>query len=137
VSPTGDPVSVELGGERAVVFFLTSSCYGCQAIWDGFAARARGDGPPERVARRSSQGPGRLGEATVVLVTPSPSTESSRRVAVLAPVGVETVMSSEAWHAYGVTAAPSYVTVAGGLVVAEGPAPSRWAQVEALLRGGR
>jgi hypothetical protein len=47
---------------------------------------------------------------------------------------MDVLMSSEAWHAYGVTAAPWYVVVAGGTVVAEGPAPSSWRKVEALLR---
>jgi hypothetical protein len=137
VSPTGAPVSVGLSGERAVVLFLTSSCYGCRAIWDGFAARAQEAGPPEGVAPSSSPTPGKPDNAIVVLVTPSPSTESARRVAALAPGGVEIVMSSEAWHAYGVTAAPSYVAVAGGRVVAQGAAPARWAEVEVLLRGDR
>jgi hypothetical protein len=42
-------------------------------------------------------------------------------------------MSSDAWHAYGVTAAPWYVVVANGALVAEGPAPPRWQEVENLL----
>jgi hypothetical protein len=54
-------------------------------------------------------------------------------VAALAPAGADVLMSSEAWHACGVTAAPWYVVVAGGVVVAEGPAPASWKKVEALL----
>jgi hypothetical protein len=67
-------------------------------------------------------------------VTPSPSTESAKQVDALAPAGMEVLMSSEAWHAFSITAAPWYVVVAGGTVVAEGPAPSSWKKVEALLR---
>jgi hypothetical protein len=46
---------------------------------------------------------------------------------------MEVLMSSEAWHAFGVTGAPWYVVVAGGVVVAEGRAPASWRKVEALL----
>jgi hypothetical protein len=82
--------------------FLTSSCRSCQPLWTGT--------PPDRT----------------VLVTPSPSTESRRRVSQLARSEPVVVMSSEAWHAYGVRRAPWLVTVEHGLIAVDGPAPARW-----------
>jgi hypothetical protein len=72
-------------------------------------------------------------DARLLLVTPSLTTESGRDVAALAPEGTEVLMSSEAWHAFGITAAPWFVVVAGGLVVNGGPAPASWDQVRARL----
>jgi hypothetical protein len=101
-APDGAPataaVSVDWAGH---LFFLTSSCYGCRAVWDSLAHR--------EVA------------GAVVVVTPSPSTESASEVAKLAPGGVRVVMSSEGWHAYGVTGAPWVVEIADGVVVGDGP----------------
>jgi hypothetical protein len=114
--PDGTSVEVAMDGRRVVLFFLTSSCYGCRALWDGFAARPR---RPE--------------DASVVLVTPSASTESAKKVVELDPGGLAVVMSSDAWHTYGVTSAPWCIVVAGGVVVADGTAPASWNDVEALL----
>jgi hypothetical protein len=147
VDPGGAPLEVAVGEQRTVFFFLTSSCYGCRAIWDGFGTRGlnqvaagRGTagapddlGPPAGARSRSSAG---TADAPAILVTPSPSTESAKQVAALAPPGIEVLMSSETWHTYGVTAAPWYVVVAGGVVVAEGPAPASWRKVKALLKSG-
>jgi hypothetical protein len=120
-SPDGTPVDVDVdvGGTRLVLLFLTSSCFGCRAIWAGLAAS--GGPPPEG------------GTSRVVVVTPSPSTESARTVAGLAPLRIPVLMSSEAWHAYGVTRAPWCVVVAGGEVVMDSPAPATWAELAALL----
>jgi hypothetical protein len=100
----------------SLLFFLTSSCYGCRPLWEGFASH------------RNESRRGR-----VVLVTPSPSTESARAIGELAPGGVDVVMSSDAWHAYGVTKAPWFVKVAGGVVVEDRPAPGTWEEVSALI----
>jgi len=108
-----------MAGAWVVVLFLTSSCYGCRVLWDGMARQS----PKTSPAR---------GMPPVVVVTPSPSTESARTVAGLAPEGLTVVMSSDAWHAYGVTRAPWCVVVAGGVVVADGPAPPTWDGVETL-----
>jgi hypothetical protein len=118
--PTGAPLHTAMDSEWAVLFFLTGSCYGCQAIWEGLAAS-----PLDATGR------------IVVLVTPSPATESARKIGELAPPGVPVIMSSQAWHDYGVTGAPWCVVVAGGVVVAHDPAPDTWPGVEALLRPGR
>ena len=108
-------MEVALKDRRLVLLFLTSSCSGCRPLWDG-ARTQWTDG--------------------VLLVTPSPSTESAKDVARLAPAGGEVVMSSEAWHAFGVTAAPWFAVVADGLIAAEGAAPATWEQVAALASGG-
>ena len=100
------PCEVVLGSGRTVLLFLTSSCYGCRPLWDSLED---GERPVD--------------DARLVLVTPSPSTESARDVAALAPDGTEVLMSSEAWHAFGVTAAPWFVVVAGGFVGPRVPRP--------------
>jgi hypothetical protein len=116
-SPAGAPLQVTLGNQRTVLFFLTSSCYGCRPLWQELGGAPAG----------AFQG------ARLILVTPSPSTESARDVVALASPGLEVLMSSEAWHAFGVTAAPWFAVVAEGLIAAEGPAPAGPNQVEALL----
>jgi hypothetical protein len=108
-------MEVALQGGGRVVLFLTSSCDGCRPLWKGAAHQ--------------------VGER-VVLVTPSPSTESARDVASLASATGDVLMSSEAWHAFGVTAAPWFAVVVDGYIAAEGPAPATWAQVEALAGAG-
>ena len=82
-TPSGAPVRVVLGSGRTVLLFLTSSCYGCRPLWDSLRTGETVD------------------DARLVLVTPSLTTESSRDVAALAPEGTEVLMSSEAWHAFG------------------------------------
>jgi hypothetical protein len=100
-------LSVQVSTGRTALLFLTSSCQPCQPFWTGT--------PP----------PGS------VLVTPSPATESRRRVAELARAGQVVVMSSEAWHAYDVRRAPWLVMVEDGRVVSDAPAPPDWESVGA------
>jgi hypothetical protein len=117
-SPPGDAeaeITID-SGRLLLLFFLTSSCYGCRPLWEGF-----GSWRDEAVGGR------------VVLVTPSPSTEDARAVGELAPARVSVVMSSDAWHAYGVTSAPWFVKVAGGVVVEDRPAPATWNDLSALI----
>jgi hypothetical protein len=109
VTPDGSPVQVTMDGLRAELYFLTSSCYGCRVLWEAFSARPR-----------------RPTEPALVVITPSPETESAREVQALAPPHVPVVMSSEAWHANAVTRAPWRIVVADGVVVADGPAPVTW-----------
>jgi hypothetical protein len=116
-TPDGAEAEIVLDGAGSVaLFFLTSSCYGCRPLWAGFASRW----DPSTHGR-------------VVLVTPSPSTESARAVGELAPGGLDVVMSSDAWHAYQVTAAPWFVALGGGLVVEDRPAPTTWESVTELV----
>jgi len=123
-TPDGAPTEMALDGPPVALLFLTSSCYGCQVLWEGIATSVRPVGDPTV-------------HPSIVVVTPSASTESARRIAALASGAVEVVMSSDSWHAYDVTKAPWYVMVAGGLVVADGPAPSTWDRVETLVGRGR
>jgi hypothetical protein len=53
-------------------------------------------------------------------------------VAQLARPGQVVVMSSEAWHAYGVRRAPWLVIVEDGEVVVDAPAPAGWDHVGRL-----
>ena len=96
VDPHGRAASVDPEGRT--LYFLTSSCQPCRAVW----ATLTGD--------------------EVVVVTPDPSTENRARVAELAPAGVTVVMSSDTWFAYSAGPAPWKVTVSAGVVATEGPA---------------
>ena len=115
-APDGHPIAVAVDRQSLVLLFLTSSCFDCRVLWEGMAASAHPLPGPEVAPR-------------VVVVTPSPSTESARQVAALASEGTEVVMSSDAWHAYGVTGAPWCVAVADGVVAADGPAPTTWTEL--------
>lgn len=92
VTPDSGKIALETPGSDLDLLFLTSDCRECKRCW-------------------AQAGP------TDVIVTPDPATDSRRSVAKLAPVGVTVVMSSEAWHSYGVTKAPWRVRVRGGEIV--------------------
>ncbi len=94
-APEGSPVRVDVARGRRVVWFMTSSCRPCLDVWPVLRS---GD----------------------VVVTPSPSTESSRKVASLAPDGVTVVMSSDVWFAFGPGPAPWRVVLQDGEVVEAG-----------------
>jgi hypothetical protein len=98
-SPDGSPVRVDLSGTDQVVYLMTSSCKPCLGIWP---ALREGD----------------------VAVTPSPSTESTRKVKELAPEGVTVVMSSDLWFALRPGPAPWRVRLVDGVVVESGSALS-------------
>lgn len=99
--------------------FLSSGCSTCLDFWRAFGTDA------------VRQVPGR--DARVVVITRSPAEESPAEVAALAPEGVTTVMSSQAWDDYDVPVAPYFLLVDGRHgVVGEG-ASSSWAQVVDLL----
>ncbi len=106
-APDGAPIELAMAGRTAILVFLTSTCRECRPVWQGGTAA---------VAAGARGAPGET-----VLITPDPSTESRRSVAALAPADLTTVMSSAAWHAYGVTGAPWVVTVAGGVVTGSRP----------------
>lgn len=94
-SPAGEAVRVELAEGRTVLWFLTSSCRPCRAVWPTL----------------------RPGD---VAVTPGPSTESRRKVAALAPEGVPVLMSSDVWFAFRPGPAPWRVVVIDGVVAESG-----------------
>lgn len=92
VAPGGGDVALDVSRGRRVVYLMTSSCRPCMSVWPTL-----GDGD--------------------VAVTPSPSTESRRKVADLAPPGVVVVMSTDAWFALQPGPAPWRVTLVDGEVV--------------------
>lgn len=104
----------------AALLFLTTSCLDCRLVWTALAAT-----------------PGQPTDSTVVIVTPSASTENARAVAALAPPHVPVLMASEVWPAYAVTGAPWCVVVVDGAVVHDGAAPTDADELRALLGAGR
>jgi hypothetical protein len=92
--------------------FLTSGCAPCAPFWSTLDPVVEG--------------------RSVVIITPSPSTESRRAVAALARPELTVVMASEVWHAYGVTAASWVVLVDRGSIAAEGKV-ANWAGLRAML----
>lgn len=81
------------------LLFLTSDCTECRETW-------------RRVATQP--------DASTVVVTPGPETESARRIKDLSgpdPSPLRVVMSSETWHAYRVTKAPWVIHIEAGKVV--------------------
>jgi hypothetical protein len=120
MDPRGRSVHVAVVGtdRLTLVAFLSSGCLSCRGFWERF-----GD-PATEVP----------GGARVVVVTKGPEAESESLVRQLAPPTVTTVLSSEAWDAYGVPVAPYFVLVDGaaGRVVGEGAA-TQWEQVRNLM----
>lgn len=121
-SPRGESVAVGVLGTDTdtLVAFLSSGCLTCSNFWTAFSQ------------------PGLVvpGGARLVVVTKGPGEESESSVARLAPADVPTVMSTEAWHDYGVPVAPYFIYVrSSGEVSGEGAA-SNWTQVEALITRG-
>ena len=108
-------MQVVLEAGPTVLLFLTTNCFGCRPLWDGLRAGET------------------LDDSRLVLVTPSLTTESGRDVAALTPEGRQVLMSTETWHAFGITAAPWFVVVTEGRVAAGGAAPAGWDQVRAQL----
>lgn len=102
-----------------VVAFLSSGCLTCQKFWDAF---------------RKPRKLGLPGNTRLVVVTKGPDAESMSAVAKLAPPGIPTIMSSEAFADYDVPGSPYFVYVHGptGRVRGEGTGPD-WDQVSSLL----
>jgi hypothetical protein len=100
--------------------FLSSGCGTCADFWRAFDEGA------------ATSLPGR--DTRLVVVTKGPEAESLSEVRRLAPSGVTTIMSSDAYTDYGVPASPYVVLVDGpsGRVIGEGAAAT-WAQVANLL----
>ena len=109
------------GVEHATLLaFLSTGCGTCGTFWEALSA-PKGPAVPGRDTR-------------VVIVTNGTEAESEAAVADLAPAGIVTVMSSEAWDDYGVPVSPYFLLVDGpsGHVVGEGSGTS-WDQVLDLL----
>jgi hypothetical protein len=119
--PAGGAAQVALTGTAGTTLlaFLSTGCSTCQDFWRAFST-AEVDQVP--------------GDGTrVVVVTKGAEEESPAEVAELAPPGVTTVMSSQAWDDYDVPVAPYFLLVDGSMgVIGEGASAS-WAQVVDLL----
>lgn len=122
VGPDGtDAVAVRVTGVEhdTIVAFLSSGCVTCQTFWDAFHK-------PRKL--------GLPAHTRLVVVTKGPEAESPSTVGRLAPPGIPTVMSSDAFAAYDVPGSPYFVHVHGpsGRVLGEGTGPD-WDQVSSLL----
>lgn len=121
LTPSGTSAGVALRDSRGFVLlaFLSSGCATCRPFWDEFARGAEMPQPDVRP----------------VILTRDPSGESAGTIAELAPPGVQTIMTSEAWEAFKITVSPYFVLVdaARGVVVGEGAAGS-WKHVRDLLK---
>lgn len=120
--PTGGATRIAVAGarHRTLVAFLSTGCSTCGVFWEEL----------DRVDEIDLAG----GSARVVIVTAGTDAESPASVAKVAPKGVVTVMSSEAWDDYDVPVSPYFVLVDGptSAVVGEGAGTSL-AQVLELL----
>ncbi len=121
-SPVGTAISVGIAGQPGLTLlaFLTSGCSVCQNFWAAFA-------DPDSLTSAGFTG-------RVIVVAKGPEAESMAVIAELAPAGMTTVMSSEAWADYDVPVAPYFLLVDGERerVIGEGAASS-WPQVAGLL----
>lgn len=122
VTPMGAAAVAGVVGtdHTTLLAFLSSGCGTCADFW-----RAFGDGAGTRL-------PGR--DTRLVIVTKGPEAESVSAVAALAPPGVTTILSTEAYDDYSVPANPYFILVDGptSRVMGEGAAAS-WQQVSTLL----
>jgi hypothetical protein len=118
----GDAVKVSLGrtAPATLIAFLTSGCAVCGNFWDDLR-RGR---PPELGDDR---------DLRLLVVTKDSSHESPSRLTDLRPDDVPVIMSTAAWRAHRVPAAPYFVFVDGGLVHGEGSATT-WKQIASLMR---
>lgn len=122
VLASGGAAHVAVAGtsHATVLAFLSTGCGTCGAFWEALAQ-------PESV---ELPGP----NTRLVVVTNGPDAESPAAVAELAPPGVVTVMSRDAWDDYNVPVSPYFVLVDGpsSRVIGEGAGTS-WEQVMDLL----
>jgi hypothetical protein len=117
----GDAVKVSLGAAAppTLVAFLTSGCAVCGNFWDDM--------------RRGRPGDLLDREMRLLVVTKDSSHESPSKLERLRADDVPLVMSTAAWEAHRVPAAPYFVFVEGGFVQGEGSATT-WKQIASLLR---
>ena len=117
----GDAIQFSLGASSppTLVAFLTSGCAVCGNFWDDM--------------RRGRHADVLEGDLRLVVVTKDTSHESPSKLERLRADDVPLVMSSAAWDAHRVPAAPYFVYVEGGLVQGEGSATT-WKQIASLMR---
>ena len=118
---TGEALSIRVKGVEhdTIVAFLSSGCITCQRFWDAF---------------RKPRKLGLPAGTRLVIVTKGADGESPSAVAGLAPPGIPTIMSTEAFTDYDIPGSPYFVQVHGpsGRVRGEGTGPD-WEQVQSLL----
>lgn len=114
-TPDGELVSLELHGRRqpTLIAFLTTGCVTCLEFWEALATE-------------------RLPGFELIVLTRGEEAESPGAVAELAPKGVTTLLSTEAWEDFGVPGAPYFVHIEEGRIVGEGVASS-WEQLVRML----
>lgn len=121
VTPDGAVGRAAVAATRhtTLLAFLSSGCLTCRDFWDAFAGDLELPGTDTRL----------------VIVTQGPEAESASAVQALAPRGVRVLMSSQAWHDYGIPVSPYFLLVDGpsGAIVGEGAAQN-WESVAGLLR---
>ena len=119
--PGGGSVKIGVVGAEhmTLLAFLSSGCRTCQAFWDAFA-------DPDLDL------PG--ANTRLVIVGQDSAHDSESALAELAPAGVRTVCSTDAWQSYEVPGSPYFILVDGatGQIVGAGSATS-WDQVKGLL----
>ena len=122
VSPGGGPTKVSVTGSAGLTLlaFLSSGCRTCKSFTEESSA-----GSGFRLPGNSVR---------MVIVGQDPAHESESAFAALVPAGVKAVMSTDAWHHYGVPGAPYFALVDGpsGRLVGTGTATS-WKQLRGLL----
>lgn len=122
-TPQGGAGAVALTGQRGHVLlaFLSTGCLGCRTFWESLGTRSDLPDPDIRP----------------VIVTKGPEGESPAEVARMAPLGVTTLMSTEAWDAFSVPGTPFFqlIDASRGVSVGEGSAVN-WEQLVDLMRRG-
>jgi len=112
--PRGGAAHVAVAGvdHPTLLAFLSTGCGTCGTFWAELA-----EDPVRHLPDPSTR---------VVVITNGPDAESPAAVADLAPAGLVTLMSSEAWDDYGVPVSPYFILVDGpsGRVVGEGAGTS-------------
>jgi hypothetical protein len=108
ITPDGQPVRVDLTNDDqpALLLFLSSTCTGCQDLWQG-------------ISELRSVIPAEL---RIIVVTRGPESENPAAIAELAQSGTTVVMSTPAYIDYQVAGPPFLAVVAGGAVKTEGVA---------------
>ncbi|MFP5321843.1 MAG: TlpA family protein disulfide reductase [Acidimicrobiia bacterium] len=128
-TPAGGTRTVSVtSGQPTLLAFLSTGCSTCATFWQAFSeAGAAGGDPLPRLGLPAG--------LRLVIVAKGPELESPGEVAALAPEGVLTIQSSQAWDDYRIPVAPYFTLVDGrrGVVVGEGAAAS-WERVRDLIQ---
>jgi hypothetical protein len=125
VTPVGSPVVIGIAGsggstQPVLLLFLSSSCQGCQDLWNGTAA-LRQELPAGVRTVIVTRGAEQEDVSAVADLAPAVA-DLTPAVADLTPDGTEVVMSSAAYRDYRVAGPPFLVVVDRGEVRTEGVA---------------